>query len=357
MKFVLIIMFNFIIVIPSAQNYNFTHGSINNGGGYQINSLYSNNTTLSEYVVGESSTLEYYGYLSFLFPIMDGYPPIISSIDDVPNDQGRKVQVVWNKCGFDNEFGLDSYYSVWRLDEDFEGMNIGNPATTMRIDDSSLVSDSWQLSNGVSNFPNRANERKNRKSSIRHSTITSILDKHSSLRNIFIDPGKVIEQFRKNPNKTYYWQQDRDVWTFIDEIPALQYNEYSYIAPTLTDSNSIEINYSSFKVVYHDLYEYYESIPVSGYSTDDIPPDETRTYITKVDNFIRISWDEITTGTNNGNSYEELNGIWYNIYTGDSPDFVCNEITYKETVTNLHNDYPLIGEEIKFYKIKVSDQP
>ena len=72
---------------------------------------------------------------------------------------------------------------------------------------------------------------------------------------------------------------------------------------------------------------------------------------------MRISWDEVTTGTYQGNSYEELNGVWYKIYAGDTPDFVCDESHLINTVTDLNYDYLLTGEEKKFFKIVVSDKP
>jgi len=72
---------------------------------------------------------------------------------------------------------------------------------------------------------------------------------------------------------------------------------------------------------------------------------------------IGLSWDEVEYGTFQGNSYPELNGIWYKIYAGDSPDFVCDEAHLLDTVTDLNYDYALTGEEKKFFKIVVSDQP
>ena len=48
--------------------------------------------------------------------------------------------------------------------------------------------------------------------------------------------------------------------------------------------------------------------------------------------------------------------VWYNIYTSDSPDFVCDETTYLETVIDLYYDFLIAGEGKKFFKLKVSDQ-
>jgi hypothetical protein len=42
---------------------------------------------------------------------------------------------------------------------------------------------------------------------------------------------------------------------------------------------------------------------------------------------------------------------------GDSPDFICDETHLVDTVTDLNYDYPITGEEKKFFKIVVSDQP
>ena len=62
-------------------------------------------------------------------------------------------------------------------------------------------------------------------------------------------------------------------------------------------------------------------------------------------------------GTYQGNSYPEINGVWYKIYAGDSPDFICDESHLIDTVTNLNYIYPVSGEDKKFFKIVVSDQP
>ena len=313
-------MMCFLIVSLSAQNYTFTHGTFNSGGGHQSNSLYTVTTAVAEKFQGEISTSDYEGFLGFLFPQLDLRVPLITSIDDVPDDQGREVQIVWNKCGYDDEYAIDTYYSIWRSDEDFE-MRSGNVRTQI-------------LSSKTGNFKKNGEET-----------------------NIFSEPYIIVEKFRENPNKTYYWQRDRDVWTFIDEVPALQYDEYSYIASTLMDSSEVDINYSIFKVVYHDLYEYYESVPDSGYSIDNIPPDPTRATIVRNGNYMKIEWEEVEYGTFEGNRYPEINGIWYKVYASDEPYFDCDETTYLETVTDLDYDYLLTGEEKKFFKIVVSDQP
>lgn len=300
----------FLLVIPLfAQNHTFTQGNLNSAGGHQANSLYSSTTSIGEPIVGEVTTSSYAGYIGFLFPILDQRPPIITSIEDVPHDQGHQVQIVWDKCAYDDEYAFETYYSIWRLDEDFE----------------MAISDKEQ-------------------------------EKYIS-RNIYSEPYQIIELAREDPEQSYFWQRDSYLWTFIDEIPALNYSEYSYIAPTLLDSSEVDTNYSTFQVVYHDLYEYYESIPDSGYSVDNIAPDGTKIYIAGNGSNMSLSWEQVECGTFQANSYPEINGIWYKIYAGDIPDFECNATNLIDIVTSLNYNYPIGGDDKKFFKVIVSDQP
>jgi len=47
--------------------------------------------------------------------------PVLSSVVDVPNDQGGKVQIVWRRCLYDkNDTTVPiTLYSVWRYDDIF----------------------------------------------------------------------------------------------------------------------------------------------------------------------------------------------------------------------------------------------
>jgi len=318
------LILSFTITFTLFSDYQFERCTFNAAGGQQSNGIYSVTTAVAEKVQGSVTDSDYDGFLGFLFPQLDIRIPIITSIDDVPDDQGREVQIVWNKCGYDDEYAVDTYYSLWRLDEDFE-------VVLMR------------------------NEQK-KISSKKVSSKTKKL--HSeSIENIFTEPYLIIELAREFPKKTYFWQRDDEVWTYIGETPALQYDEYSYIASTLADSSETDIHYSTFKVVYHDLYEYYESEPDSGYSLDNIPPDETRIAIAQNGSYMRLSWEEVEYGTFEGNRYPEINGIWYRVYASDEPYFDCDVTTYLNTVIDLEYDYPLTGEDMKFFKVVVSDKP
>ena len=332
---ILLLFFILPFSLLAQSDYTLTHHTFNTAGGHQSNSSYSVTTAVAQRIQDEAETADYDAFLGFLFPQLDIRSPLITSIDDVPHDQGHQVQIVWNKCGYDDYYAVDTYYSVWRWDEDMKNIDpslLSSPPRPLAPSHSRPLAPSPTRNFAPS--PNRPLAKKT-----------------------YSQPWKVIEQYRKDPTKLYFWNKAGSLWTFIDEVPALQYDQYSYIAPTLLDSNATSNNYTTFKVVYHDTYDYYESLSDSGYSVDNIPPDKTVASINQNDATSRLSWSQVTTGTYQGNTYEELNGVWYNIYAGDTPDFPCDASHYVETVTDLNYNYTNAGETKKFFKIVVSDQP
>ncbi|MEZ5196210.1 MAG: hypothetical protein R2764_07385 [Bacteroidales bacterium] len=117
-------------------------------------------------------------YLQFL--------PTIVLIADVPNDQGKEVEINWTRSILDNpDSGIVSQYSIWRLQ-----------------------------------------------------------------------------------NNT------KEQWELVGNTPALNTEEYSVIAPTLSDSCANGNHYFSFliKAETIDPDDYYISYPDSGYSVDNIAP-------------------------------------------------------------------------------------
>jgi parallel beta-helix repeat protein len=223
--------------------------------------------------------------------------PDITSIEDVPEDQGHYVTVTWQKSYYDESGSISPIvgYNLWEM------------------------------------YPYE-------------------LDRECIITN---DINKAITR-----SKIYFSRNDT-IWVLINYLAAMQWDEYTALAETFVDSSSIGNYLSYFFISAHttDPSVYYCSVVDSGYSIDNIAPDETRVYIVQNGSNIGLNWDEVGYGTFQGNSYPEINGIWYKIYAGDSPDFVCDETHLIDTVTDLNYDYPLTGEEKKFFKIVVSDQP
>ena len=320
---VILILFFAFITLFAQTGYVWERYTFNATGGVQSGTIYTSVSSFGNKVQGDISSTNYNGYLGFLFPQLDQRIPSITSIDDVPNDQGHQVQLVWNKCGFDDIYQYDTYYSVWRRDDDFV----------------------------------RSNEQYDIIFKKQKAKSKKYLKKKAV--NILSNPTAIVELARQNPDDIYYWQRDRDreLWTFISEVPALQYESYSLMAPTLQDSSVSGNNYVTLKVVYHDLYEYYEAVPDSGYSVDNIAPQDTRVFIAQNGNNVKLNWNEVEYGMFEGNLYPELNGVWYKIYSSDNSSFVCDGTTYLTTSTDLEFDYSVLGRSKQFFKVVVSDQP
>ena len=223
--------------------------------------------------------------------------PEITVVTDVPNDQGRFVIVTWQR-------------SIW-----------DHALSTIPI----VNYDLWEK------YPYE-------------------LDRECSVTN---DINKAILE------QDTYFQREDTTWVHIANVTAMQWEEYSVLAETFFDSTTVGEYLSYFFVSAHTSNPslYFSSSVASGYSVDNIAPDETRVYIVQNGSNIGLTWDEVEYGTFQGNSYPKINGIWYKIYAGDSPDFVCDEAHLIDTVTDLNYDYPLAGEAKKFFKIVVSDQP
>ena len=223
--------------------------------------------------------------------------PAITAVTDVPNDQGRFAIVTWQRSLWDQEFSSLPIvgYNLW---------------------------EKYPFERDI------------------ESTITN-------------DINKVIL------GQDTYFQREDTTWVLIEYFAAMQWEEYSALAETFFDSTTVGDYLSYFFVSAHTANPslYFSSSVESGYSVDNIAPDGTDVYIAQNVSNIGLNWDEVEYGTFQGNSYPEINGIWYKIYAGDSPDFVCDEAHLVDTVTDLNYDYPLTGEEKKFFKIVVSDQP
>ena len=120
-----------------------------------------------------------------------------------------------HRFNVDDFYEMNTFYSIWREDTNFILSNNNNPNALKTI----------------RNLREGSNEKNI------HRDVKLQTDKNHTLQNLpsvdnsFSDPKEVVEQFRLNPHKTYYWQRYSMVWTFIGEVPALQYDDYAFIAP------------------------------------------------------------------------------------------------------------------------------
>ena len=262
-------------------------------------------------LVGETlnGTNDYWIIPPFSYPqfYTEDVRPVITSVRDFPGDQGHQVELIWDKSDFDYIFDLNFNYSIWRLSDNL-----------ISIDDETVV-------------------------------LTSF------------DQFSVPEE---DENNQIVINIDNQLWTFIAVVPAVMNSAYSYIAPTHIDSIygvAPQEYEATFKVLYSYNSGFLTSESATGYSVDNIAPYATNNVQVSVSDarntFLTLSWDEVTEGGFNGNSYPERNGIWYRIYAGDNPDFNCIPANLLTITQNTSYDVDISRTDSKYFKVVVSDQP
>jgi len=134
------------------------------------------------------------------------YSPVITSIVDVPDDQGKQVVITWDKSPLDHiDTAKITHYKIWRL-----------------------------------------------------------------------------QNWAKTP------------WEYIGETPAHFFDEYAYIAPTISDSTAAGIPYYTYLVSAEtaDPYVFYNSLADSGYSVDNLAPEPLKNlYGYQEEGYIVLIWN------------------------------------------------------------------
>ena len=153
----------------------------------------------------------------------------------------------------------------------------------------------------------------------------------------------------------------KEPWEYIGFTQAHYFDEYAFIAPTISDSSAGIIPYYTFIVSAEttDPFVFYNSEPDSGYSVDNIAPNTTDSLSLSFndENSLQMRWSEVEDGTYNGNTFPELNGVWYKIYGSSQINFECNDDTYITTTQDTTLIYELADQEKMFFKIITTDQP
>ncbi|NOX88414.1 MAG: VWA domain-containing protein [Calditrichaeota bacterium] len=144
------------------------------------------------------------------------FAPLISSIKDVPHDQGGKVLITWEASSLDNSYTDNPvlYYSIWRA--------IPNGKTTKDL--------------------------------------SSMLE------------AKVDKDFSGEAARIKSFGGGELYWEWLANQPAHGLRKYSYAAETLYDSMSTTAGWHYFFVSAHTAREFFDSVPDSGYSVDNLAP-------------------------------------------------------------------------------------
>ncbi len=208
----------------------------------------------------------------------------IAQIRDVPGDNGKSVQVVWNKFPAENtSYNRVVNYGIWRQDP------------LLPVAGSSV-------------------------------------SKFNSYKEM-IKAGTVGNQYVMGTS----------VWTFVASVPASNLSQYSYVAPTLFDSTKTTgMKFTAFYISGYtaDPTYVYKSPVDSGYSLNNMIPLTPSSIAAKSNaQGITLTWDPPTQRDNDV--------VQYAIYRGTSSNFVPTSpltlvkmaTTYLDASTSLGTTY------------------
>jgi len=211
--------------------------------------------------------------------------PEIQSIDDLPNDQGRNVLILWQPSYYDAQgSGLITSYSVWRKCP---------PESNVE-----MIGIEWDG----------------------------------------MVPGDLSRRvYRRVERGTPAGGLASECWEWLGSVPAGQHPQYGYIAATPRDSSSEDAAHCWFTVSAHTAvpFELWESSPHRGYSVDDIPPGRTQLKVVSLDDqtgAFELIWDRVENGID-GSS--ELGPLMYHIHCDVSSGFTPGEENLVWTTPDL----------------------
>jgi hypothetical protein len=135
-------------------------------------------------------------------------------------------------------------------------------------------------------------------------------------------------------------------WDFILDVPARGEDEYNAVVPTLADSNASGMYWSVFFVsgVTDDPFVYYDSVPDSGYSVDNLAPAPPAAFVlTRVGDTNEMVWEE---------SPEE-DFAYFSLHRGEDESFVPDATNLVATL--IETEYDDDGPILSFYKLAAVD--
>jgi hypothetical protein len=225
-------------------------------------------------------------------------PPYVTSVEDVPGDQGGYASVNWLASPLDvYNAQTITHYSVWRAIK---------PITSM----SPSISDVAPVD-------------------------LKAIDKD------FQGPAYRIDHTSAGG---YYWE-------WIDNMNAYYFEGYSFTAPTLHDSIAGNPGMHYFQVVAHtaDQFVFWVSNPDSGYSVDNLSPAAPQGFAGDYDpglNILTLNWD--------ANTEPDLSH--YSVYRGVGSDFIPTDQNRIATSTDTSvTDLPYPPQQPNYLKLSAFD--
>jgi len=260
-----------------------------------------------------------------------GFPPaVITSIQDVPGDQGGWLRVYFDKSRFDSDqegsYLITGYYVFRRIDDVMVQTEITRKGTPVGSEDNPSI----QIVEGTSEAP-----------------ISSCCTQGT--------PGPGSFPFVRLDGRYYLVSEAQQLsdpppgtWEVVASVPAHQDSSYICLVPTLADSTS-DLVYSVYCISAETPtpWVYFFSEPDSGYSIDNLSPSPPAALAAEyIGGYqLYIHWNPNTEG--------DLSH--YAVYRGTTPDFLPDEASRMGTAADssfVDND--LCCDEY-YYKVSAWD--
>jgi len=140
-----------------------------------------------------------------------------------------------------------------------------------------------------------------------------------------------------------------DEWDAIGQFDAIQDSIYNFVSPTLYDSTTEGIYWSTFRVSAHTVINdtFFMSAPDSGYSIDNIAPVVPENLIALIDsNGIALQWSRT--------HVEDFQ--YYTIYRSQAADFQIDTVDALATTTDtIYIDASITLGETYYYRVTAFD--
>ena len=235
--------------------------------------------------------------------------PIIMSITDVPNDQGKKVLIIWKRSRFDGVVSDTTItkYGIWR-----------------RLDNLPMNGLLAETQKHVKNFD----------------------EMMINFSNAILGANYLLGA-ESNSDTSSLDSTTQDIWTFVGSTPACQFDIYSIVAPTLFDSTETGIIWSTFFISAHteNPKVWFASAPDSGYSVDNLFPSVPSDIIaTEIESWVELRW--------NPNTEQDFD--YYSIYRNTKANFELTEPFAFTTNATFVDSSVQVGEKY-YYKVTATD--
>ena len=141
--------------------------------------------------------------------------------------------------------------------------------------------------------------------------------------------------------------RDGVIWESVGTVPAIQSEQYYFVAPTLHDSTEEGLAWSVFQITSHttDPFTWYVSLPDSGYSVDNLAPTAPTGLIAMLEeNVVVLNW--------NRSNEEDFN--YFTIYRGTESGFSLDE-PFAFTIDTTFTDTQLEEGVAYYYRVTTAD--